>query len=397
MGEHPSPNAYLGLALILVGIFTLIALNYHDWQGLLTLWATCGFAYAYVRHHQGHFELPKFTLWRPKPKLRALPDLPALLQRHLDALAAGAPLALRGMKQALNEFVRGAEVLYWDDVEVGSALPGTVRGPINQLDMTTYYCGAVGTSGYKSTKLRWKYKHWANTSPDKLPNNYDKSYYGAKVLPSIGHQDAKVATVDLGMPGPYDNGPQRCGMLGTVATNWMGDNGFVAWDGTGTLTGFGSSQIVIGGNDVIDLGNGAGMDRLRDQMPEARLGPGGTTRKLRNPDIGDQRGDGFGEVVIGHQSDGIALVGRKDRLILGIEHEGVPKPIVLKKKFGNIGLRPGEVKTVVKIDHGIVPHALSIDDLSSFLDPPQKAVLHNGLFPLGRRQIELPHQTEHGP
>jgi len=127
----------------------------------------------------------------------------------------------------VNETVRGAEMLYWDDVEVGSALPGTVRGPINQLDMTTYYCGAVGTSGYKSTKLRWKYKHWANTSPEKLPNNYDKSYYGAKVLPSIGHQDAKVATIDLGMPGPYDNGPQRHGMLLTVATNWMGDNGFV--------------------------------------------------------------------------------------------------------------------------------------------------------------------------
>ena len=127
----------------------------------------------------------------------------------------------------VNETVRGAETLYWDDVEVGSALPGTVRGPINQLDMTTYYCGAVGTSGYKSTKLRWKYKHWANTSPDRLPNNYDKSYYGAKVLPSIGHQDAKVATVDLGMPGPYDNGPQRCGMLTPVATNWIGDNGFV--------------------------------------------------------------------------------------------------------------------------------------------------------------------------
>ena len=127
----------------------------------------------------------------------------------------------------INEFVRGADMLYWDDVEVGAALPETVRGPINQLDMTTYYCGAVGTSGYKSTKLRWKYKHWANTSPEKLPNNYDKSYYGAKVLPSIGHQDAKVATVDLGMPGPYDNGPQRCGMLATVATNWIGDNGFV--------------------------------------------------------------------------------------------------------------------------------------------------------------------------
>ncbi|MBC7704556.1 MAG: MaoC family dehydratase N-terminal domain-containing protein [Rhodoferax sp.] len=127
----------------------------------------------------------------------------------------------------VNEYVRGADMLYWDDLEVGATLPGTVRGPINQQDMTSYYCGAVGTSGYKSTKLRWKYKNWANNTPDKLPNNYDKSYYGAAVLPSIGHQDARVATVDLGMPGPYDNGPQRCGMMLTAATNWMGDNGYV--------------------------------------------------------------------------------------------------------------------------------------------------------------------------
>jgi acyl dehydratase len=127
----------------------------------------------------------------------------------------------------VNEYVRGASPLYWDDVEVGAPLPGTVRGPINQQDMTAYYCGAVGTSGYKSTKLRWKYRHWADTSPEKLPNNYDRSYYGAAVLPSIGHQDAKVAREDLGMPGPYDNGPQRIGMLATCATNWAGDNGFV--------------------------------------------------------------------------------------------------------------------------------------------------------------------------
>jgi acyl dehydratase len=127
----------------------------------------------------------------------------------------------------INEFQRGAKTLYWDDVQVGEALPGTVRGPINQQDMTAYYCGAIGTSGYKSTKLRWKYRHWANHSPEKLPNNYDRSYYGAAVLPSIGHQDAKVATQDLGMPGPYDNGPQRIGMLTTCATNWIGDDGFV--------------------------------------------------------------------------------------------------------------------------------------------------------------------------
>ncbi|MCX6953279.1 MAG: rhomboid family intramembrane serine protease [Verrucomicrobia bacterium] len=64
-------------ALILVGISTLIALNYHDWSGLISLWVTSGFAYAFVRHHQGLLELPKLNLWKPKPKLRVLPDLPA--------------------------------------------------------------------------------------------------------------------------------------------------------------------------------------------------------------------------------------------------------------------------------------------------------------------------------
>jgi len=64
-------------AVILVGLFTLIALDARDVTGLITLWATCGFAFAFVRHHQGHFTLPSFRLWRRKPKLRVLPDLPA--------------------------------------------------------------------------------------------------------------------------------------------------------------------------------------------------------------------------------------------------------------------------------------------------------------------------------
>lgn len=129
--------------------------------------------------------------------------------------------------RTLAEYRRGAEKRYWDDVQVGEELPGTIRGPLNQVDMTAYYAGAVGTSGYKSTKLRWKYNEWAHNSPERLPNNYDKCYYAAAVLPSIGHQDAAVAQKDLGMPGPYDNGPQRIGMMASCATNWMGDDGFM--------------------------------------------------------------------------------------------------------------------------------------------------------------------------
>jgi hypothetical protein len=64
-------------ALILVAIFTLMALAYHDSAGLIALWGTCGWAYAYVRHEQGAFALPSFRFWQRKPNLRVLPDLPA--------------------------------------------------------------------------------------------------------------------------------------------------------------------------------------------------------------------------------------------------------------------------------------------------------------------------------
>ncbi|UCE30660.1 MAG: MaoC family dehydratase N-terminal domain-containing protein [Burkholderiales bacterium] len=130
-------------------------------------------------------------------------------------------------RAVLAEERRGGTRRYWEDVQLGDPLGGTVRGPINRLDMTCYYAGAVGTSGYKSTRLKWLYSHWARHDPERLPNNYDPSYYAAAVSPSIGHQDAEVATSEIGMPGPYDNGPQRIGMLASCVTNWMGDDGFV--------------------------------------------------------------------------------------------------------------------------------------------------------------------------
>lgn len=81
---HPNAPIFFTLlakwvALILVGLFTLIALGQRNWQMLISLWATTGFAYAYIRHQQGAFSLPQFSFPRPrrKPQLRVLPDLPA--------------------------------------------------------------------------------------------------------------------------------------------------------------------------------------------------------------------------------------------------------------------------------------------------------------------------------
>ncbi len=110
-------------ALILVGLFTLIALNDHDWRGLLALWATAGFAFAFVRHHQGRLERPNFhfNFWRRKPPLRVLPDLPvappargrglkpesvATVDALLDKIAASGLVSLTPKERAALDAAR---------------------------------------------------------------------------------------------------------------------------------------------------------------------------------------------------------------------------------------------------------------------------------------------------
>jgi hypothetical protein len=62
------------LAIVLVGIYTLMRLAANDWAGLISLWSTVGFAYGFVKFQQGAISLPRFRFPRRKPKLRVLPD-----------------------------------------------------------------------------------------------------------------------------------------------------------------------------------------------------------------------------------------------------------------------------------------------------------------------------------
>ena len=62
------------MALILVGIFSLIAFAAQDWVSLMTLWGTSGLAFVFVRYQQGAYNLPKIRFRRREPKLRVLPD-----------------------------------------------------------------------------------------------------------------------------------------------------------------------------------------------------------------------------------------------------------------------------------------------------------------------------------
>jgi hypothetical protein len=91
------------------------------------------------------------------------------------------------------------------------------------IDMSTYYAGAIGTAGYKSTKMRWIYRDRALNAPELLPNTLPPSYFTEGLAASMGHTDPKAAAAG-GMPGVYDNGLQRIGFMITAVTNWMGDD-----------------------------------------------------------------------------------------------------------------------------------------------------------------------------
>lgn len=125
---------------------------------------------------------------------------------------------------AVSEERRGARRLLPADVRVGDTIPEVVKGPIEQITMTAYYAGCIGSPGYKAGEIAWLYRTWAVESPEKLPNNYDTTYFSERVLPSLGHQDNEVAR-EIGMPGAYNNGPQKCGWMAHPVLNWMGDEG----------------------------------------------------------------------------------------------------------------------------------------------------------------------------
>ncbi len=80
------------IAVVLVAIYSLTALADRDWIRGVSLWATSGFAFAFVRYERGAFTLPRFRLFNRGPRLRLLPDLK---DRRLEGarVVKGEPMA----------------------------------------------------------------------------------------------------------------------------------------------------------------------------------------------------------------------------------------------------------------------------------------------------------------
>ncbi|MBB54470.1 MAG: acyl dehydratase [Magnetovibrio sp.] len=117
-----------------------------------------------------------------------------------------------------EEEVRGATPRYAEDVTVGEKLPTMVKGP---MTVTGFIAYAQGWGGLyiRANKLAWKQIH-AHPGLG-IPNRFN-----IPDCPERVHWENQFAT-DVGAPGAYDYGPERCSWMIHHLTNWMGDDGFL--------------------------------------------------------------------------------------------------------------------------------------------------------------------------
>jgi len=115
-----------------------------------------------------------------------------------------------------REEVRGPRDLVWDEVEVGSAIPHVVKGPLTVSEMITFLQG-WGGSYRAASEIAHKYirKHPKVNVPDRVGRFPD--------FPGRAHVDPQFAS-ECGFPDAYDIGAQRSSWIAHAVTNWMGDN-----------------------------------------------------------------------------------------------------------------------------------------------------------------------------
>ena len=117
-----------------------------------------------------------------------------------------------------NEEIRGSTPRYWEDVQEGDALPTMMKGP---MTVTGFICYAQGWGGLyiRANKLAWKMQQ-------KHPGLGIKNRFNVPDCPERVHWDEAFA-LEVGAPGAYDYGPERCSWLTHHLTNWIGDDGFL--------------------------------------------------------------------------------------------------------------------------------------------------------------------------
>lgn len=120
--------------------------------------------------------------------------------------------------QYRSEKRRGAETRYFDDVNVGDQIDTILKGPYT-LTSVIAFMQSWGNYGTQNHRIAWDYF-------DKHPKLAIPNAYGVPEGPARVHWDAEFAR-EVGVPAPYDFGPERIAWLSHLMTDWMGDDGFL--------------------------------------------------------------------------------------------------------------------------------------------------------------------------
>jgi len=116
---------------------------------------------------------------------------------------------------------RGAEPRWFEDVEVGDALPPMAKGPLTTTDMIVFHAGGYGFVPYAPCANRIAFKNRQRIKPF-----YVKNEYGIPDVAQRVHWDSEWAKA-IGNPMAYDYGVMRDCWLSHFLTDWMGDDGWL--------------------------------------------------------------------------------------------------------------------------------------------------------------------------
>ena len=119
------------------------------------------------------------------------------------------------------ERARGAELRWWEDVNVGDVMNPMAKGPLTTTDMIVFHAGGYGFVPYAPCANRIAYNNRHRIAPF-----YVKNEYGVPDVAQRVHWDSAWAQA-IGNPMAYDYGVMRDCWLSHFVTDWMGDDGWL--------------------------------------------------------------------------------------------------------------------------------------------------------------------------
>lgn len=118
------------------------------------------------------------------------------------------------------ETIRGADTLYFEDVNVGEDIPTIVRGPMRTSDLIIWHVG-WGMQLTPPGAFRMSYN-----IRKKVPGMFTPNALNVPDTVQRLHWEKERAN-EIGIPVSYDYGAMRETFLTNIVTNWMGDDGWL--------------------------------------------------------------------------------------------------------------------------------------------------------------------------